>query len=275
MKKFENYLIASDIDGTLLWESKYVNPRNLEKLQEFCDGGGHFALATGRNHRDIYKILEQFGKYITMPCILCNGSYLYDTKTEAMMNVQHFDRKGFSAFLSDFHKEFKNIGYRASFKNGFLVEKGDTIIMPIMRQMEIEQFAHFCSVEEFGDHDLFKAVFVGSEEDLERLADLLKEKYADIISVTTSGPSMLELQPLGVSKNFQFPYLKSLYPGAELWCIGDYNNDLEMLRGADVAVCPANAVDEVKAIADVKVCHCKEGALADLIEEIERRIENS
>ena len=84
---------------------------------------------------------------------------------------------------------------------------------------------------------------------------------------------MIELQPHGVSKSFQIPNLKSLYPGAELWCIGDYENDIEMLRDADVAVCPANAMDAVKAIADVQVCHCKDGALADMIDEIEKKLD--
>ena len=83
----------------------------------------------------------------------------------------------------------------------------------------------------------------------------------------------MEVQPIGISKKFQFPYLKEMYPDTELWCIGDFNNDLEMLSGADVAVCPENAVDEVKAICQLQVCHCKEGALAEMIDEIERRLD--
>lgn len=273
MKKFENYLIASDIDGTLLWESSYVNPRNLEKLRHFCENGGHFALSTGRNHLDIHLLLKEFSEYITMPCILCNGSYLYDVHEKKMMNPRHFDRKRAGEFFCEVHRTFPNIGFRASFPNGFLVPKDDTIIMPIMRIMKIEQFATFCDIEDFGKHDLFKSVFVSDDKSLEDLRALIREKYSDVFSVTTSGPSMLELMPLGVSKGYQMPYLKGLYPGAQLWCIGDYENDIEMLRAADVAVCPENAVDSVKEIAHIKVCHCKEGALAELIDEIERRID--
>ena len=56
MKKFENILIASDIDGTLLFQNE-IHPRNFEKLRYFCENGGHFALATGRNHMDIFAIM--------------------------------------------------------------------------------------------------------------------------------------------------------------------------------------------------------------------------
>ena len=80
---------------------------------------------------------------------------------------------------------------------------------------------------------------------------------------------MLELQPLGVSKSFQFPFLRSRYQSATLYAIGDYDNDAEMLRHADVAACPENASEEIKKIAAIHVCHCKDGALADLIEKID------
>jgi hydroxymethylpyrimidine pyrophosphatase-like HAD family hydrolase len=52
-------------------------------------------------------------------------------------------------------------------------------------------------------------------------------------------------------------------------CVGDYENDLALLGAADVAVCPGNAVDSVKAISKYMVCHCKDGALADMIDLIE------
>ena len=42
--------------------------------------------------------------------------------------------------------------------------------------------------------------------------------------------------------------------------------------GDCAAVCPANAVDAVKEIAHIEVCHCKDGALADMIDEIEKSI---
>ena len=48
--------------------------------------------------------------------------------------------------------------------------------------------------------------------------------------------------------------------------------DLEMLRAADVAVCPENAIDSVKEICDLCLCDHKQGVIADLIEHIEREI---
>ena len=40
-------------------------------------------------------------------------------------------------------------------------------------------------------------------------------------------------------------------------------------QAADVAVCPENAMDAVKEIANYTLCHCKDGLIADVIEKIE------
>ena len=69
MKKFQNILIASDVDGTILWDYNYIHPRNFEKLRYFCDNGGHFALSTGRSHKDIFIVAHPLEQYINMPCI--------------------------------------------------------------------------------------------------------------------------------------------------------------------------------------------------------------
>ena len=37
----------------------------------------------------------------------------------------------------------------------------------------------------------------------------------------------------------------------KILAIGDYNNDLEMVALADIGGAPANAIDEVKAVADI------------------------
>jgi hydroxymethylpyrimidine pyrophosphatase-like HAD family hydrolase len=50
---------------------------------------------------------------------------------------------------------------------------------------------------------------------------------------------------------------------------GDYENDIPMLKAADIAICPANAMDEVKKICDFVLCDCDEGLIADIIEHIE------
>jgi hypothetical protein len=54
---------------------------------------------------------------------------------------------------------------------------------------------------------------------------------------------------------------------------GDYNNDIEMLEAADVGICPSNAADDVKRIADVVLdVSCEESAIAAAVEYIFERV---
>ena len=273
MKKFENILIASDIDGTILWESKYIHPRNLEKLRYFCENGGHFTLSTGRNHIDIFRVTKNLEQFVNAPCILCNGSYLYDKEHDAIINAQYLDNTRALQLFHDVKDFFDGVGFRASFAHGFLCATENPIILEQLKAWNLEKLATVRPLADFAGEKLFKAAFVC--DDAEKLAQLqayIIEHYSDAFTVTTSGATIMEVQPLGVSKKTQIIHLKKLYPDCELWCIGDFHNDIEMLRGADVAVCPENAVDAVKAIATLEVCHCRDGAIAAMIDEIEKRL---
>ncbi|MDE6132079.1 MAG: HAD hydrolase family protein, partial [Oscillospiraceae bacterium] len=53
--------------------------------------------------------------------------------------------------------------------------------------------------------------------------------------------------------------------------VGDYNNDLEMLEFADIAIAPQNAQDIVKKSADyVTNSTCEEGAIAEAIDYLDK-----
>ncbi len=270
MKKFEHTLIASDIDGTILWEAGYIHPRNFERLRYFTENGGHFALSTGRNHKDIFAIMENLGALVNMPCILCNGSYLFDIQSGEIMNPHYLESEPFMALLRRVRDTFGDqVGFRASFKDGFMVADDDAYILRELKGYNLHKLANRRPLPEIAKEKLFKAVFISAPEMLSHVKALAESEFSAYFTFTTSAPHIFEIQPKGISKHSQFPYLKKLYGGAKIWAIGDFNNDMEMLMGADESVCPENAVDDIKKIARHRVCHCKDGALAELVDLIE------
>ena len=62
------------------------------------------------------------------------------------------------------------------------------------------------------------------------------------------------------------------FDNVKVYCIGDYENDIDMLKNADKAFCPSNAIDEVKSLCQHILCDHDEGALADMIELIENGV---
>ena len=94
---------------------------------------------------------------------------------------------------------------------------------------------------------------------------------------TRSAVHLMELLPKGIGKASQLGYLKERlqekYGKMRLVGIGDFDNDADMLKFADIAMCPENATDGIKALCDVKLCHARDGAVADAIDKIERMID--
>ena len=122
MKKFENIYIASDIDGTFLWECGYVNPKNTEAVKYFTANGGHFAFSTGRNPQDTGLVLPFWREICNTPCIFCNGSMLYDGGTSTILNPQYITPAEKAAEVFHIIREnFSHIaGARATTARGFL-----------------------------------------------------------------------------------------------------------------------------------------------------------
>ena len=60
MGKFSGYLLACDIDGTLV-SSSVVPQRNIDAIRMFTEEGGIFALATARGVGAVSHALEKVG----------------------------------------------------------------------------------------------------------------------------------------------------------------------------------------------------------------------
>jgi Cof subfamily protein (haloacid dehalogenase superfamily) len=279
MKKFENIYIASDIDGTFLWDCAYVNPKNIAAVKYFTENGGHFAFSTGRNRFDTERVLPMWKDICNMPCIFCNGSMLYDPKTgetidpvyilpeEKAAEVFRFVRDNFSAVA----------GARATTPRGFLFADDDEFVRKRFTENGNIHVSEVLPIEKIDGRELFKIVVETTPEHREEIFEAMHAYFGDIFELTYSAPTLVEVQPKGVSKAFAINAMRkrerAMRPEAKFYCIGDYNNDYQMLLAADVAVCPANACESIKAVADIEVCHCQDGALADLIERIEKNIE--
>jgi hydroxymethylpyrimidine pyrophosphatase-like HAD family hydrolase len=52
--------------------------------------------------------------------------------------------------------------------------------------------------------------------------------------------------------------------------VGDYNNDISMIKSAGLGFAVANAVDEVKAVADYVTVSNDDDAIAVIIEDLDK-----
>ncbi|MBQ7829115.1 MAG: HAD hydrolase family protein [Clostridia bacterium] len=108
-----------------------------------------------------------------------------------------------------------------------------------------------------------------------RAIELLNDHpKADEFDFVRTERTLYEVVPKGVNKGGALPRLAAAL-GIEMSkvvAIGDYHNDIAMLRAAGVGVAVANAVDEIKAVADYITVSNEEHAIARVIEELDRGI---
>ena len=83
---------------------------------------------------------------------------------------------------------------------------------------------------------------------------------------------LYEILPKGASKGNLLPHLAAIL-GVDMSktiAVGDYYNDVSMIRSAGVGVAVANAVDEAKAVADIVTVSNEESAIAKIVAMIDR-----
>ena len=105
-KTFENWLVVSDIDGTLNNKLRRLPKRNYNAIKKFTDLGGNFTLASGR----LQSSLERNYNRITpnQPAIILNGAGIYDYNKRQMLWQNTIGKKG-RDFVKFIAKEYDDI----------------------------------------------------------------------------------------------------------------------------------------------------------------------
>ncbi|MBQ8310822.1 MAG: HAD family phosphatase [Clostridia bacterium] len=267
MGKFDGLLICSDLDGTLLRNDKSVSEENLNAIEHFEREGGLFTFITGRMPFFVEDIYNTVRPNAPIGCI--NGGGIYDYRKQkylwtrelardALALVEYADRSipGLGIQVNTFDKIY------FSRENEAMVYFREATGMPNL-------VAHYWDVHE----PIAKIVFGDTREDaiLELQALLNNHPLAYRFDFIRSEKMLYEILPKGVSKGSVLLKMAELL-GIDPRCtigIGDYNNDIELLRVAGLGVAVANARPEVKAIADHVTVSNESHAIARIIMNLE------
>ena len=269
-KKFENIFIASDLDGTFFNSKTQMVERNLEKIKYFCENGGHFTFATGRLPLFIKRPVPAPQDIVNFPAVMGNGTCLFDYQNQRAIE-EHFVDHTLLAEVEDFliRETGTDAAIRATYSGGVVMSTLENEAL----KREYETFPEYvervvCSAHSWGGYNLYKANIRGNTDVIQALYPRIKELFSDVLTVTTSAKTMIELMPLGVSKASMLVDIKEkmLESGTILCTVGDYDNDLEMHSISDLAVCPSNANELVKSVCKLQLCSNNDGVIADLID---------
>ncbi len=276
MPDFSRFLLATDLDGTFFGPHATLLERNLKAVAYFKAHGGHFTTATGRVVPNINRVISDCGKLFNAPAITSNGAYIYDYATKAIIHKTEMNAPALKELILKVEEMNPNIGMRVSTDRGFLVN--GSRLNPMMKQ-EISSPHFVGEIIPAKEWDVknapwYKVVLRGSYEELCAVRDELYPEWREHFEFCSSSPTLFEMEAKGCTKATGVAFVAKLlekqygYPITTV-TVGDQENDLPMLREADISACPENALDSVKAVARWHLCHHAEGCVAELIERLE------
>lgn len=265
MGKFDGVLLVSDYDDTLLGSDLRVPERNLTALRRFVAQGGRFTVATGRSHRAFVRAAAELP--MNAPAVLSNGSAIYDFQADHLV---------WSSFLSPHAAEDCRM----------LADALPTLAMEVCHGEEIYAFRPNLVTEKHMErvHTTYvereleniptpwtKVVLEEDEPVLRRAQAFVKEHWPERYEVIFSNRYLLEMTDKGSHKGNQV--LKVAHAlGVEpehIYCVGDNQNDLSMLRVSAIPFVPENAVQSLKDWGATVVGSCDRGCVADIVERLE------
>lgn len=257
-------MIACDLDGTLLDSRKNISARNRDAIAEFIAAGNKFLIATGRMYISARPYAESLG--LNIPLVTYNGALVRSVDSKVIL-----ERKMNLKAAQQVLDYCKSKGYYLQYYVGdrLLVEK------------ETEYSRKYAAMQNISVDVVGEKIYYAEEQPYKILVMTAVENfavsYADfknelrgVVDVTSSYVNFMELMEPSVNKWEAVKDTAGLYGIAarEIMCIGDSDNDLEMVAKAGIGVAVENAVSSVKDVARVITASNDEDGVALIIERI-------
>lgn len=269
MGLFDGCLLACDIDGTLQ-ESGYINPKNIEKIDFFIKEGGKFCLCTGRSIGAIACVLRKLNAVSYSIC--ANGCMIFNN-TENYIESQLTLKKKDYHVINEVYENFPDFGIEIHAGEEVLTLRStfETTVHQEYEELPTN-CVDFTSACEYNWNKV--NVMIKSEEQYEEISAFMNKFNADANFVKTSAVidsikyNYYEMLPFGVSKLSSLKTLCEMLgiQKGNFFAIGDYYNDFEMIKNADIGAATADAPEEIRNSADFVTGKCENGAVADFID---------
>lgn len=264
---FNGILVVSDLDGTLMDSSKNISKKNIDTLRYFVNNGGLFTVATGRTELNIRPFIRDLP--INCPAILYNGAAIYDFKKEKFIKHACLDNSILAHAIRDVLYEYNEICVQVFTVGKMYIVSGTRYIDPYV--IHEKQPYELADVLDIINEKWLKVILNGKND---KLKGILK-KIESIIpknkfNCMFSTDEYLEILPFGVSKGSALRELIKLIGVNEnkVVAIGDYCNDIEMIKVAYLGVATANAHNDLKKAAKCITVSNDNSAVATLINEV-------
>ncbi len=254
----EKILYITDLDGTLLNNSKEVSDFAKTTLNALIANGVNFSIASARTAASATKILS--GLNINIPVVLMNGVIIYDIQRNNYIKTEYIPVNAVEAVLNTLEQSGIT-GFMYAVRNDNLVTYYENLDSPAMKDFYDERvrkyYKSFAQVDKFSQQVIEnEIVYFTLVDEYERLSAVLKslETYKDINAVLyrdiyAEKLWYLEIHSKSASKRNAVNFLREYGKFSRVVGFGDNLNDIPLFMASDECYAVSNAVRELKEIA--------------------------
>lgn len=247
----KRHLIALDLDGTLLTDSKEISERTKQIVLKAMDAGHIVVIATGRPHRASINYYHHLG--LDTPMVNFNGALIHhptDDKWDALHNPMPI-RTAHKIIEACYDLNVHNI--LAEIKDDVYLDQYDEKIINIFQSTQNDPAFTIGSLKNELKQDPTSLLIHPKEENIQEIRDHLDKFHAELIEHRKWGApwNIIEIVKKGMNKAVGLQKVSHYFdiPQERIIAFGDEDNDLEMIDYAGVGVAMGNAIDELKSIA--------------------------
>jgi Cof subfamily protein (haloacid dehalogenase superfamily) len=241
------WLVALDIDGTLLHEDGSVSEAVIEQVRRL-DASGHLVmLATGRSSATTIPVLERLA--IAPRFLVCsNGAITLQRDPEAPSGyrrqwVESFDP---TEVLRSIHAHLGDARYAVEDEHGHYLYTEPFPDATIGLDSEHVEF------DELLNHPVTRVVVISPDHDTEEFLAMVETMGLHRVSYAIGWTAWLDIAADGVNKASAMERVRSELgiPRERVMAVGDGRNDIELLRwaseggrGVAMGQSPADVID--------------------------------
>ena len=241
-------LVATDIDGTILKDDFTFSDEVKKCIKNLAQKGVHVILSTGRMYCSTKIISKELG--LEEPVISYQGALVKNTiGNEDVIYQKNLDIKTAKEIIN--WSKINNVHLNVYDKDILYVENDDYIVQRYSKERYTKyQIKSFDELDLTQIHKLL-AIDFNNYDKVTQWKNEMSEKYPNL-HVVKSTPYFCEFSNCDATKGKALTYLCDLWgiKQEEVLCIGDQDNDLELLSVGGVKVAMGNATQNLKNIAD-------------------------
>lgn len=249
----QKYLIAIDLDGTLLTDDKKITTPSKTMISNLIEQGHVVVIATGRSNRMSILYYNELG--LNTPLINSNGAVLHHPLDNSWGNYHTPLSYKTAIEIVEACYELHSKNIIAAVHDSIYLDQYDKNIVSFYEQGHINHGSFIVgSVKEKLKENPTLMMLYPDKEYVDLLTNTLNDLHAEVIDHRNWGEPfhIIEVMNKQMNKAKALKQVADYYsiPKERIIAFGDEGNDLEMIDYAGIGVAMGNAIDELKSIAN-------------------------